>query len=126
MQERDDGRHHLGMTTTHVTADTLQVRFTRGEKIAGLIRDIDLPLAAIRDARVVPDGLAATRGLRAPGLGLPGHRKIGTWRRPGNKTVVSVRRDRPAVQITADHPGLDGLLLAVSDPEQLVAAIQGR
>ncbi|WP_098485327.1 hypothetical protein [Georgenia soli] len=114
------------MTTAHVTADTLQVRFTRREKIAGLVRDIDLPLAAIRDAQVVPDGLAATHGLRAPGLGLPGYRKIGTWRRPGHRTVVSVSRGRPAVQIAADHPRLDGLLLDVSDPEQLVAAIHGR
>ena len=115
-----------GMTTAHVTADTLQVRFTRGEKIAGLIRDIDLPLAAVRDAQVVPDGLAAARGLRAPGLGLPRYRKIGTWRRPGHKTVVSVRRGRPAVRIAADHPRLDGLLIDVSDPEQLVAALHGR
>ncbi|WP_418607721.1 hypothetical protein [Georgenia sp. SUBG003] len=92
------------MTTTRVTTDTLQIRFTRREKIAGLVRDIDLPLDIVRDARVVPDGLAATRGLRAPGLGLPGLRMIGTWRRPGHKTVVSVRRDRPAVQIVVDHP----------------------
>jgi len=114
------------MTTAHVTADTLQIRFTRGEKIAGLVRDIHLPLGAIRDAKVVPDGLAATGGLRAPGLGLPGRRMIGTWRRPGHRTIVSVNRDRPAVQISADHPRFDGLLLDVSEPEQLVAAIQGR
>ncbi len=114
------------MTTANLTADTLQIRFTRGEKIAGLIRDIDLPLEAIRDAQVIPDGIAATRGLRAPGLGLPGYRKIGTWRRPGHKTIVSVHRDRPAVQITADDPRFDGLLLDVDDPEQLVAAIQAR
>jgi hypothetical protein len=114
------------MTTAQLTADTLRIRFTRGEKIAGLIRDIDLPLEAIRDAQVVPDGLAATRGLRAPGLGLPGRRMVGTWRRPGHRTVVSVNRGRPAVQITADHPRFDGLLLDVSEPEQLVAAIHAR
>jgi len=113
------------MTTAHLTADTLQIRFTLGEKIAGLVRDIDLPLEAVLDARVVPDGIAATRGLRAPGLGLPGHRMIGTWRRPGHKIIVSVHRDRPAVHITADHPRFNGLLLDVSEPEQLVAALQG-
>jgi len=112
------------MTTAHVTAEALQIRFTRREKIAGLIRDIDLPLAAVREARVVPDGLAATRGLRAPGLGLPGYRLVGTWRRPGQKTIVSVNRGRPAVQITADYPRFDGLLLDVAEPEQLVAALQ--
>jgi hypothetical protein len=78
------------MTTAHVTADTLQIRFSRGEKIAGLIRDIDLPLATIRDVQVVPDGLAATRGLRTPGLGLPGYRMIATWR------AAAARRSSPS------------------------------
>ncbi|HEX6055401.1 MAG TPA: hypothetical protein VFY98_06295 [Intrasporangium sp.] len=40
--------------------------------------DVAVPLSAIRSVRVVPDGLAATRGLRPAGLGIPGYRKLGT------------------------------------------------
>ncbi|WP_214368459.1 hypothetical protein [Pseudonocardia sp. H11422] len=108
------------MTTAHVTDDALHVTFTRPEKLAGLIKDVRVPLSAVRDAVVVPDGMVATRGLRAPGLAVPGARKIGTWRRPGEKTLVSVRRGRPAVRVSLAGQRHDTLLLDVDDPAGLV------
>lgn len=92
------------MTTITVTPDLLRIRLTRFEKVAGLVRDLDVPLSAVRSAEVVADGLAAARGVRAPGLGLPGIRKVGTWRGAGTKTLVSVRRDQPALLL-----GLSGM-----------------
>ncbi|NMH98847.1 hypothetical protein [Pseudonocardia acidicola] len=108
------------MTTAQVTSDALEVTFTPGEKLAGLVRDIRIPLSAVRGAEVVADGLGATHGLRAPGLSLPGVRKIGTWRRPGEKALVSVRRDRPAVRVSLTGQHYDTLLLDVADPAGLV------
>jgi hypothetical protein len=66
------------MTTAHLTDTTLAVRLTRGEKITGLLRDFDVPLSAVRSARVEPDGLSAASVCELPGLALPWHRKIGT------------------------------------------------
>jgi hypothetical protein len=83
------------MTSTRVQGHTLKVSFTLAEKIAGLLRDQDIPLSAVRAAEVVPDGLAAARGLRAPGLALPGRRKVGTWRSPTGKTLVAVNGPAP-------------------------------
>jgi len=80
------------MATLQARPPVLSLRLTRGEKIAGLLRDVEVPLSAVRDVEVVPSGLSATTGLRAPGLGLPGLRKIGTWRRAGRRSLVSVRR----------------------------------
>ncbi len=56
------------MTTATVHPDVLEISFTRREKIAGLVRDQLIPLTAVTAAEVVPDGLAALRGIRAPGL----------------------------------------------------------
>ena len=62
------------MATISVTDNVLQVRFTRLEKVLGLVRDHSFPVSAVSDARVETDGLAAARGIRAPGLGIPGRR----------------------------------------------------
>ena len=71
------------MAQLTLTDDTLQLRFTTAEKVLGLVRDHDFPRSAITSARVEQDGLGAVRGVRAPGLGLPAVRKIGTWRGKG-------------------------------------------
>jgi hypothetical protein len=103
------------MTTLHVEGNDLALRFTTFEKIAGLVRDTRVPLSSIRSVEVVEDGLAAAKGLRAPGLGLPGIRKLGTWRTLGAKSLVSVRRDVPAVRITLDGERYDTLLVSTPD-----------
>lgn len=105
------------MTAMEITNGTLQVRFTLLEKVAGLIGDVDVPLSAIRNVEVRTDGLAAPRGIRAPGLGLPGVRKIGSWRAPGRNTLVSVRRGQSAVCIELAGHKRDALILGMDEAE---------
>jgi hypothetical protein len=112
------------MATLQVTPPTLSVRLTRGEKIAGLLRDVDLPLDAVCEVSVVAEPLAELRGLRAPGLALPGIRKIGTWRRPGERTLVSIRRDQPAVRVRLEGARWDQLLIGTDEPEAVAAALR--
>jgi hypothetical protein len=111
------------MATLQVLPPVLSLRLTRGEKIVGLLRDVDVPLAAVRDVAVVDDAVAATSGLRAPGLGLPGVRKIGTWRGAGRRTLVCVRRGQPAVRVRLDGQRWDELLVGADDAEAVVAAL---
>lgn len=110
------------MATTQLTPTTLTVRLTRREKLAGLLRDVTVPLSAVREVELVPDPLTAMRGLRAPGLALPGVRKVGTWRRPGERTLVCVRRGQPAVRVRLDGQPYDTLLLGDDD----AAGLAGR
>ena len=112
-----------GMASLHVDPPLLSVRLTRAEKIAGLLRDVDVTLSAVRGVEVVEDALAAPSGLRAPGLGLPGMRKIGTWRGIGRKTLVSVRRGQPAVRVRLEGQRWDELLIGADDAPALAASL---
>jgi hypothetical protein len=111
------------MATLRTTAQTLTVTLTRAEKVLGLLRDLEVPLSSVRSVEVVPDGLAAVRGLRAPGLGLPGVRKIGTWRARREKSLVSVRRGQPAVRVRLAGQRFDSLLLGTDDAAALAAEL---
>jgi hypothetical protein len=65
-------------------------------------------------------------GIGAPGLGVAGVRKIGTWRREGRKTVVAVRRKRPALRIVLDDTAYDDLRVELADPAAIAAAISAK
>ena len=117
------------MARAHLSEDSLVVRFSAGEKIAGVLRDIDMPLSTVLSASVEPDGLSAATGMRAPGLAVPGYNKIGTWRSRGRRTLVVVRRGRPALSLRlAEHRYSDVLIdvdNAVDLARALSALIQG-
>lgn len=100
----------------------LVVALSRGERLAALRRgDPRVPLATVRDATVVPDGLAAAHGLRAPGLAIPGRVKIGTWRGRGGPRFVVVRRGVPAVRV--EHAGGE-VIVSEPDAEAVADAIR--
>ncbi|MFW3172483.1 hypothetical protein [Geodermatophilus sp. CPCC 206100] len=103
------------MATITTTSQTVRVTLSRAEKLLGLLRDLEVPRSAVTSVDSVPDGLSAPRGVRAPGLGLPGVRKIGTWRGQGEKTLVSVRRGQPAVRVRLTGQRFDTLLVGADD-----------
>ncbi|MBI5087367.1 MAG: hypothetical protein HZB15_00425 [Actinobacteria bacterium] len=109
------------MSQVLISSNVVSVRFTRTEKLAGLIDDVDVRLHHITSASVVEDGLAAARGVRAPGLGVPGRRKIGTWRRRGGQgpTLVDVRRGQPALRLELHGHRYAQLLIGAPDAASL-------
>lgn len=108
------------MSVISISSDVLSIRFTRAEKLAGLVRDVDVPLRQVTSVASVPDGLSAARGVRAPGLGVPGRRKIGTWRRRDHgRTLVDVRRGRPALRVGLHDHHYAQLLIGTPDAASL-------
>ena len=83
------------MSTLQVTPDRVVLRLTATEKLAAVHGDLAVPRAAITTVELVEDGIGAARGLRAPGLGIPGRRKLGTWRSRTGRQFVDVRRAQP-------------------------------
>jgi hypothetical protein len=112
------------MSTVDLTADRLRIRLSLGEKIAGLHGDLDLPRSDIRAAEVVPDGLAAVTGLRAPGLAIPGRVKMGTWRGRGARRFVAVRHGQPTLRLTVRHQRYDNVLVSTPDAAAIAAALR--
>ena len=112
------------MATITTEGTSLRITLSTGERIAGLLRDVRVPLTSVRGVETVPDGLDAVRGVRAPGLGLPGHRAIGTWREPGATTLVSVRRGQPAVRVTLAGERHAALLVGSDDAGTVADAVR--
>jgi hypothetical protein len=108
------------MSTVTITPDAIEVEFSAVEKAAGLTGDLRVPRSAVRSAEVVDDALAAAHGLRV-GLGVPGHRKLGTWHSRSGKEFVDVRQGQPAVRIHLTGDKFDSLLLGVDDPQAILA-----
>jgi hypothetical protein len=109
----------VGMATVTLHDGTLAVRFTPVEKIAGLVRDFAVAATAVTEVRVEEDALAAARGIRAPGLGIPGRRKVGTWRGRSGASLVSVRRGQPALSVTLDGQRYRTVLVGADDAQRL-------
>lgn len=99
------------------------VRFTRTEKVLGLVRDHDFPLTAVTSTHEATDGLSAARGVRAPGLGLPGWRKVGTWRGRA-RSLVSVRRGQPALVLELSGQRFARLVIGTDDPSTTLARLR--
>jgi len=113
------------MATMTIQNDQLQVVLTRREKIAGLHGDITVPLSAVRAAGHVDDALKAVKGLRAPGLALPGRTLIGTWRgRHGVKRFAVARRGTPAVRVELEGAGYNELIVSIPGAEQFAAGLR--
>jgi hypothetical protein len=111
------------MTTISIHPTSLHVTFTTREKIVGLVRDQEIPRSAVRGVEVVPDGVDAARGVRAPGFAFPGRRSIGTWRTRGGRALVAVHGGRPAVRIALEGQRYSELLLDVDDPGAVAHAL---
>lgn len=111
------------MSTIDVSTRTVSVRFSPWEKIAGLVTNIDIPRDVIVSADWVDNGLDAVRGLRAPGLGLPGTLLIGTWRRPGSRTLVAVRRGEPALVMRLRGQRYDQVIVSTQEAEAFASQL---
>lgn len=112
------------MASLHLTPTTIRVEFTVAEHISGLLRDLELPRSAVTRVSLEDDPLPAARGLRAPGLALPGMCKVGTWRGRRRRAIVSVRRGMPAVRIVFEGAKVDETLLSLTDAAAVVAQLR--
>lgn len=112
------------MSTLTLNGNHIDVHFSLGEKIGGLIRDQRIPLDSVTSAELITDPIAATRGWRAPGLGIPGVRKIGHWRGPAGHELVCIRRGEPAVRLRLHNQPFDSVLLGMPDADEKVREIQ--
>ncbi|MCG2624449.1 lysophospholipase [Arthrobacter sp. I2-34] len=112
------------MAAITVQGNEVRVQLTRGEKIAGLHSDLHFPLSAVKDVQVLADSFDGVRGLRAPGLALPGRTRIGTWRGRGGKTFAVARKGVPAIRLVLAGAGYRNVVVCVEDPAGTAAGLR--
>lgn len=110
------------MPTITIDARRIHLRLSLAERIFALRGHLTLPLDTIEAVDVVPDALAAVQGLRAPGLGVPGGAKIGTWRRRRGTTIALVRGRGPGLRIRTTDRATQ--VVVVSTPQAADLAAQ--
>lgn len=112
------------MSWLEIDGHHLRVRFTRTERVLGLVRDLSVPLSSIESVALVRSWREA-RGVRT-GLDLLGVRRIGTWRRRGCRQLVSLARGRPALRIGLTGEKYDELLISSPETELLLSCLTWR
>jgi hypothetical protein len=111
------------MPSITIDESDLVVALEPNERRWGLLADLRVPVSSISAVEVAADGRSAVRGIRAPGLGGT-QRRIGTWRAPGNKQFVCVRRDQPAVMVTVERQKFRTILVGSDEAERVASEIR--
>lgn len=113
-------------TAVTLTADALLVEPMGLDKMWSFTRRLTIPLANVRGATIDPDVAAEPKGLRHPGLAIPG-KGAGTFTREGDTCFwnVSARRSghRRTIVIQLAQEKYQRLYLTVADPRATVDAI---
>ena len=84
------------MARIELDEESITVRLQGLERLWALRTRVTADRSAVRAATASDDVMTQVRGLRAPGLGLPGLR-IGTWRSPQGRDLIIARRGQPGV-----------------------------
>jgi hypothetical protein len=111
------------VVTISLENDSLTIHLGPLERLFAVRGTLNLPVRYIDSAESVPDGLAAVTGLRAPGLGVPGWAKFGTWRRRDGGTVALVRGRGPALRIRSTAGRARDVLVSTPHAADLAARI---
>ena len=113
-----------GMSKLLIHDRTITIHLTTGEKVAGVHGDLEFPLSAVAAVDLVPDALAAAHGLRAPGMSLPGVRKVGTWRTREGAEFVVASAGQPGVRLHLQGQKLSSVLVGDLDADKLARTIE--
>jgi hypothetical protein len=111
------------VVTISLEHDTLTIHLRPLERLFAVRGSLALPVQHISSAESVPDGLAAVKGLRAPGLSVPGRTKFGTWRRRDGGTVALVRGRGPALRIRSTTGRARDVLVSTPHAAELASQL---
>ena len=113
------------MARFELDEESITVRLQGLERLWTLRTRVTADRSAVRAATASDDAMAQVRGLRAPGLTLPGL-GIGTWRSPQGRDLIIVRRGQPGVVIELEGSAWRRFVIGCPDrasADRVVAAL---
>lgn len=110
------------MNTITVTTEDLIVEPRGLDKVWSFTNQLTIPLTHVRGATFDPGANYERKGIRGPGLGMPG-KWSGTFTHEGEKSFwnVSAPGETIVVQLVDEH--FDRLILTVNEPRAIVDQI---
>ena len=113
MSARRETCHTARMADVFIDRDNVQVVFGPLEQLGALRSTFQVPVSSIRSVSVSHDPFEAVKGVRAPGVALPGRMALGTWRsRRHGRLVVAAYRGRPALVLEVDGERFDRVVVS--------------
>jgi hypothetical protein len=110
------------MNTVTTTDATLTVEPQGLDKLWSLTRKLEFPADHVRGATLDPGANHEPKGIRAPGLAIPG-KWSGTFHRDGEKSFWNVSGPDATVVVELTGEDFDRLYLTVDDPRAVVDSI---
>ena len=116
------------MTEIEITESSLIVHVKGVDKILALKSQLEVPLSHITGVEIDPgveqEFNSWFTGLKAPGTGLPGVIKAGTWYTSNGKVFWDVHNPHSTVTITLADETYNRLVIQVADPASTIAEIE--
>ncbi len=113
------------MSRISVSDGALTVDVQGLHQLWALTRRIRVPLSHVRGATADPGIVEEPKGLRSPGLHMPGSAVVGTFTRDGETHFWDLRSGSRAVVIELTGEPYDRLIIDVEDPRSTVDMING-
>lgn len=110
------------MNIVTIRDDRLVVEPKGVDKLWSFTRTLECSLDHVRGATVDPGANREPKGLRAPGLALPG-KTSGTFHRQGEKTFWNISRPGDTIVVELTGTDFQRWILTVDDPRSLAQAI---
>ncbi len=110
------------MNSITITPETVTVEPLGLDKLWSLRRRLEFPADHVRGATFDPGANSEPKGLRAPGLAIPG-KWSGTFHRDGEKSFWNVSGPDRTVVVELTGEDFDRLYLTVEDPRTVVDQI---
>jgi hypothetical protein len=112
------------MNIVTVTDRTVTVEPQGLDKLWSLTRRLEFPRNHVRGATFDPEANREPKGIRAPGLQIPG-KWAGTFHRDGEKSFWNVSAPDRTIVVELTGEDYDRLYLTVDDPRSVVDRING-
>jgi hypothetical protein len=114
------------MVVMSVRGDKLRLQVKGLDKLWAMRSRLDIPLTAIRGARVDPDvARGLWKGVSAPGTHIPGFIIAGTFYQDDKRIFWDVKDPEKTVVIDLVGQRYDQLIVEVADPAEVVALVEG-